>query len=186
MKRNRARVLVIGAALLLAAGVVGKGDWFPIRINGDSHESRESREGPRGAAIVPVQQLIQAYRDDPDAADDLYRHREMVVTGPFVRIAPDGQGDPDLRLGTSDPAGQFGADLIRASHEQATRLRPGQVVTVGCQRIDRSGDERWLRNCAIQSVADVGASAPPAAPAPPAERIEASPPAPPAPPGNGG
>jgi hypothetical protein len=163
LKRNRRKVLIIGAALLLTTGIVGKISWFGASIDHDPPER------PRGAAVVQAQQLFQAYRDDADAADALYGGREMIVTGEFVRIAPDGHGDPDLRLRTSDPEAPLSVDLIRAAHDQATQLRPGQTVTVSCAHVDRTGEERWLRNCAIQPVKEGGESpSPPAAPASPA------------------
>jgi hypothetical protein len=116
--------------------------------------------------VVEAQQLFQAYRDDADAADEEYGDREIVATGEFLRIAPDGRGDPDLRLKTSDPAAPLGIDLIRASHGQATQLRPGQTITVSCAGVGRTGEERWLRNCAIQTVKE-GSAGPAASPAPP-------------------
>ena len=65
----------------------------------------------------------------------------------------------------TDPEAPLGIDLIRASHEQAMQLRPGQTVTVSCQRVNRTGEERWLQNCAIQTVEGSGDSASPASPA---------------------
>jgi len=175
LKSNRKRVLIIGAAILFTLGIVSRGSWFGATIDHDSADR------PRGPAVVEAQQLFQAYRDDPRAANRQYGHREMVVTGEFVRIAPDGNGDPDLRLKTSDPAAPLGIDMIRASHEQATQLRPGQIVTVSCARVDRTGDERWLRSCAIQSVSEARA-----VPAPPPVPAAPPPPAPPPAEGNSG
>jgi len=186
LKGNRKRVLVIGAALLFALGIFGKLNFFPSHIDIGSHDR------PRGPVVVEAQQLFQAYRDDPRAADRKYGHRNMVVTGEFVRIAPDDRGDPDLRLKTSDPEAPLGIDMIQAAFEQATTLRPGQIVTVSCARVDRTGEERWLRNCAIQSVSEARAlpssspsTSPSASPsASPSESPSASPspPSPPAPP----
>lgn len=163
LKRNRKTVLIAGAALLLALGVMGKGSWFMTRIDLGGDESR------RAPAVVQAEQFFQAYRQDPHKADKLYRHREMVVTGEFLRIAPDGSGDPDLRLKTSDPEAPLGVDLIRASQGQATELKPGQIITVSCERVGRTGEERWLRNCAIQTVRDTAAPAAAPAPAAPAK-----------------
>ena len=158
LKRNRRNVLVIGAAILLTVGVVGKISWFGPSIDIRSDERR------RGPAVVKAEEVFQAYRRDARAADRQFRRREMVVTGEFLRITPDGQGDPDLRLKTTDPEAPLGIDLIRASHEQAMQLRPGQTVTVSCQRVNRTGEERWLQNCAIQTVEGSGAAASPSAP----------------------
>jgi hypothetical protein len=118
--------------------------------------------------VVQAEQFFQAYRRNPRAANGEFRHREMVVTGEFVRVAPDANGDPDLRLKTSDPDAPLGIDLIRASHRQAAQLRPGQVVTVSCERVDRTGEEHWLRNCAIQTVRAASPSASPSSPSNPA------------------
>ena len=197
LKRNRRRALAVGVVILLALGSIGKISWFdgPIHINTDHGRGQDRGGEDRNApAIVQAQQLFDAYQRDEDAADEEYDGREMVVTGEFVRIAPDSQGDPDLRLKTSDPNAPLGVDLIRASHGSAAQLRPGQTITVSCERVDRTGDERWLRNCAIQNVAEAtpgsapspapaAKSAPPAAPAaaspPPAVATPPSPPAPP-------
>ncbi|HZC37838.1 MAG TPA: hypothetical protein VE221_04095, partial [Sphingomicrobium sp.] len=62
----------------------------------------------------------------------------------------------------------LGVDLDRVSVDQATRLQPGQTVTVSCHRVARTGDERWLQDCAIQPTGEVSAApaTPPAATAP--------------------
>ncbi|WP_165356526.1 hypothetical protein [Sphingosinicella sp. BN140058] len=166
LKRTRRKVVIAGAAILLTIGIAGKLSWFGAAIDHESHER------PKGAATVQAGQLFEAYRDDPRAADKLYRHREIVVTGEFVRIAPDGRGDPDIRLKTPDPDAPLGIDLIRASHDQATRLRPGQTITLSCERVAETGDEHWLRNCAIQTVAGTPADRTQGATAPTASAAE--------------
>ena len=168
LKRNRRNVLIAAAALLAVAGITGRSSWFGATFDFGSHH----RE--RGPVTIDAQQVYDAYRADAHAAARRFRHREMVVSGEFVRIVPDGQGNPDLRLKTSDPNAPLGVDLVPISYEPAARLKPGQRVTVSCQRITGFGDDHWLQNCAIQNVA----GGPPAAPtAPPA----ATPPSPPAP-----
>jgi hypothetical protein len=159
LKRNRRRVFVVGAAVLLAMGVVGKNSWFPNAF----HIGSSSRA--KGPVVIDAQQVYDAYRNDAHAAAKRFRHREMVVSGEFVRIVPDGQGNPDLRLKTSDPEAPLGADLAPISYDQAARLTPGQRVTVSCQRITGSDDDRWLQNCAIQSVAGSKVVVQPATPA---------------------
>ena len=159
LKRNRKTVLIIGAVLLVTAGIAGNGPWFS-----NIHFDRDDR--PRGPVTIEAAQLYDAYRDDAQAASKRFEGREMVVSGEFVRIVPDGNGNPDLRLKTSNPELPLGADLAQIAHAEAAQLKPGQTVTVSCQRITGSEDERWLQNCAIQAVKVVS---PPAAPsAPPA------------------
>lgn len=169
LKQNRRRVFMLGAALLLAIGFMSRGDWFHVDFS-DDEAAR-----PAGPAVVTAQQLYQEYFADADAADDKYRDREMVVTGEFVRVVPDGQGNPDLRLGTSNPNSQWGADLAPVAHAQAAQLRPGQQVTVSCQRMNRTGEERWLQNCAIQNVAGEGTAAEPGNEAAPERGAAATP-----------
>ena len=172
LKRNRRNVLVAVAALLAVAGLTSRASWFGATFNIGSHH----RE--RGPVVIDAQQIYDAYRDDAHAAARRFRGREMVVTGEFVRIVPDGQGNPDLRLKTSDPEAPLGVDLAPISYDQSARLKPGQRVTVSCQRITGSGDDRWLQNCAIQNVAGGQAAAPappPAAAAPPAPTPPSSP-----------
>lgn len=151
--RSRRRVFVVGAAMLFGVAILGNFSLFSADIDLVPDEPR------LGPAVIEAQQLYEAYRDDFEAADDLYSDREMVVSGEFVRIAPDGNGHPDLRLRTSDPARQWSADLIPIAHEPAARLRPGQRVTVSCQRMARYGDIRYLQNCAIETEAEGDAAA---------------------------
>jgi hypothetical protein len=172
LKRNRRNVLIVAVALLAVGAITSRSSWFGPTIHiGSGHREK-------GPVVIDAQQVYDAYRDDSHAAARRFRGREMVVSGEFVRIAPDGQGNPDLRLKTSDPEAPLGADLVQMSYDQAARLKPGQLVTVSCQRITGSGDDRWLQNCAIQTVAEGKAAAPAASAAPAAT----SPPAPPSPP----
>jgi hypothetical protein len=170
LKRNRRNVLIVAAILLAVAGITGRSSWFGPTFHLGSHH----RE--RGPVVIDAQQIYDAYRDDAHAAARRFRGREMVVTGEFVRIVPDGQGNPDLRLKTSAPEAPLGVDLVPISYDQSARLKPGQIVTVSCQRLTGSGDDHWLQNCAIQNVA--GGQA--AAPAPPAAATPPSPPSLPA------
>jgi hypothetical protein len=142
LKRNRRNVFLIGGAGLLLLAIMGRISFIDIDLDSD--------EPPPGPAVIEAQQLYDAYREDDGAANERFRNREMVVSGEFVRIVPDGNGNPDLRLKTSNPERPLGADLIQASHEEATRLRPGQEVTVSCQRMAGNRQERWLQNCSIE------------------------------------
>ena len=170
LKRNR-RTVLIGVVIVLAlAGLTSRASWFGTSFDVGSHHR------DRGPVVIDAQQIYDAYRTDPHAAARRFRHREMVVTGEFVRIVPDAQGNPDLRLKTSDPQAPLGVDIVPISYDQSARLKPGQRVTVSCQRITGSGDDHWLQNCAIQNVAGGPAAAPAAPPAP-------TPPSPPSPAG---
>lgn len=153
LQRGRRRTLVGGAALLFGAAILGNVYLL------DAGEL-VTDEPLRGPAVVEAQQLYEEYRDDFEAADERYRNRELVVSGAFARIAPDGNGHPDLRLSTSDPERQWSADLIPVAHEPATRLRRGQRVTVSCQRMATYGDIRWLQNCALETEPEGGAETP--------------------------
>lgn len=148
LKRNRRNVLVIGGALIFGTALISPFSWIVFDADPDSVERR------RAPVTIEAQQLYDAYRDDDRAANRRYRNREMVVSGEFVRVVPDNNGAPDLRLKTSDPERPLGADLIQVSHDQATRLRPGQQVTVSCQRMAGDRRERWLQNCSIQAAAE--------------------------------
>jgi hypothetical protein len=151
-KRNRKKVATIVVAALLAVAIAGKASWFALAIDLGSHHHS------RGPVVIDAAQIYDAYRDDEHAADERFRGREMVVSGEFVRIVPDGQGNPDLRFKTENPEAPLGADLVPVSYNESARLRPGQRVTVSCQRITGSSDDRWLQNCAIQSVGEGSAS----------------------------
>ena len=173
LKRNRKTVLIGAAALLLALGVAGKFSWPGHIIHFESREHHATK----GPVTVEADQLYQAYRDDPDAAAKRFGGREMVVSGEFIRIVPDGWGSLDLRLKTSNPEKPLGIDVADLALEDAKKLRPGQRVTVSCQHMGSGGDVLWVQNCAIQPTAGgAAASSPPASP---------SPPAPPAAPGTG-
>ena len=108
--------------------------------------------------------MHQAYADDPRAAARRFDNREMVVSGEFLRIVPDGYGSLDLRLKTSNPDEQLGIDVAQLAIEDAKQLRPGQRVTVSCQHMGSGGDELWVQDCAIQLAGD--AALPTSAPSP--------------------
>lgn len=173
LKRNRGRVLMVGAGILIVLGVMGKFSWPGIPIHIGTHHDRA-----RGPVTIGAEQLYQAYRDDPGGAERRFGGREMVVSGAFVRTVPDGYGSIDMRLKTANPEAPLGVDLDRVSVDQATKLEPGQNVTVSCRRVARTGDERWLQDCVVQPPAE-GTAAPTALSTAPA------PPAPPPPPSGG-
>jgi hypothetical protein len=162
LKRNRRNVLILGALLIFGTAAISPFNWFSFNVD------RGSVARHRAPVTIEAKALYDAYRQDDRAANRRYRRREMVVSGEFVRIVPDGNGAPDLRLKTSDPERPLGADLIAASHEAATRLQPGQRVTVSCRNMAGDREERWLQNCSIQ--ADAGSP-----PAPPPAKAQAEP-----------
>lgn len=164
--KGMGKVAVIGAALL-ALGVASQVDW-PWSDQGES----SGQEWAPGPVTIEAEELHQAYADDPDAADERFGGREMVVSGEFMRIVPDGYGSLDLRLRTSNPDEQLGIDVADLAIEDAKQLRPGQRVTVSCQGMGQGADELWVRDCAIQQGVDAAppspeAPQPPAAPTPP-------------------
>jgi hypothetical protein len=165
LKRNRKTVLIGAAALLLALGVAGKFSWPGHIVH---FESRE-RHDAKGPVTIEADQLYQAYRDDPDGAAKRLGGREMVVSGEFIRIVPDGWGSLDLRLKTSNPEKPLGIDVTQLALDDAKKLRPGQRVTVSCQHMGSGGDMLWVQDCAIQATgpADAGQPPPPTPPAPP-------------------
>jgi hypothetical protein len=164
-KGLRKAVVIGGAAVLLSLGVAGQFAWpgFGLAVPFGSDEP--ARE--RGPVTIEAVQLHRAYQDDWDAAAARFSGREMVVSGEFLRIVPDGYGSLDLRLKTSDPDQPLGIDVAQLAIEDAKQLRPGQPVTVSCQNMGSGGDELWLQDCAIQRGGD-GAAAP-SEPSPPAD-----------------
>jgi hypothetical protein len=176
LKSNRKTVL-IAAAALLGLGVLGN-SWFGPDFDFDS-DDRPAIAAPRGPVTIEADELYMAYRDNPRGSAERFGGREMVVSGEFLRIVPDGYGSLDLRLKTSNPEEQLGVDLAQLAIEDGKKLLPGQRVTVSCQQMGSGGDELWVQDCAIQPMAESGAapdapaSAPgtasaPTAPAPPA------------------
>lgn len=163
-KGTKGLVLGGGAALLLALGLAGQfsGPW-----SDGTPASSEQRAEPRGPVTIEAGELHKAYQDDPDGAARRFGDREMVVSGEFLRIVPDGYGSIDLRLKTFDPENPLGIDVTQLAIEDAKKLVPGQRVTVSCQKMGSGGDELWVQDCAIQLTAD--AALPSAAAPPPAE-----------------
>jgi hypothetical protein len=159
LQRNRKTVLIACAAIAAALAVAGKLSWPGIPVHISTHEPR------RGPVVTDTEQIYRAYHDDPEGAARRFGGREMVVSGEFLRIVPDGYGSIDLRLKTSNPDSPLGVDVTGAAIDDAKRLRPGQRVTVSCRGMAGSGDDRWLRECAIQ---DSDAAAPTPLAAPPA------------------
>ena len=171
LRSNRKKILIGGGALLLAFAVMGKISLPGPSITIDTDDER------KGAAVLEAQQVYDAFREDEDAAEKRFDDREMVVSGEFLRIVPDGYGSIDLRLKTSNPDGPLGVDLTNLAIDDAKKLKPGQRITVSCQGMGGGGDNPWLRDCAITPSAEKsGIPAPPKPPAPPA---------PPPPPGEG-
>jgi hypothetical protein len=125
----------------------------------------DTHRGPREPVTISAAQLFEAYHTDSDAADSKYGGHEMVVTGEFVRTVPDGYGSIDMRLKTDHPDILLGIDLDSRSVDAATKLEPGQTVTVSCRRVAGSGDDPWLADCVLQPPA-TGTEAS-AAPSPP-------------------
>lgn len=153
-RKGGGKAVLIGgaAAILVALGVAGQftGFWSNPTITIGSDERRQ----PRGPVTIEADELHQAYADDPRAAAERFGNREMVVSGEFLRIVPDGYGSLDLRLKTSNPDAQLGIDVTQLAIEDAKRLRPGQRVTVSCQHMGAGGDEFWVQDCAIQLAGD--------------------------------
>ena len=151
-RKGSRKAVVIGgaAALLVALGVAGQftGSWSDSPVT-------EERNQPRGPVTIEADQLQKAYADDPRAAARRFDNREMVVSGEFLRIVPDGYGSLDLRLKTSNPEEPLGIDVTQLAIEDAKRLLPGQRVTVSCQKMGSGGDELWVQDCAIQQTGDV-------------------------------
>jgi hypothetical protein len=167
-KDGRKAVVVGGVvAVLLALGFAGQFTWQSL--NPTISIRSDPRDEPRGPVTIEAEQLAKAYQDDPEAAARRFGNREMVVSGEFLRIVPDGYGSLDLRLKTFSPEGPLGVDVAQLAIEDAKQLRPGQRVTVSCQQMGSGGDELWLQDCAIQQTEGVAQppSAPPPPPAPP-------------------
>lgn len=168
LKRNRKVVLAVVAGVLVLSAAMGRIHPFGHHLSvfpGGFHIDTSSSE--RGPVTVGAQQLYQAYRDNPEAAERQFGRRELVVTGEFLRTVPDGYGSIDMRLNTSNPDAPLGVDLDGASVAQATRLEAGESVTVSCRRVARTGDEHWLQDCLIQPPAAAPNTSGPAPPAPP-------------------
>jgi hypothetical protein len=168
LKSNRKNILIAGAALLGLA-VVGN-SWFDS--DSDDRPAIAALDEQRGAVTIEADELYEAYRDNPEGSAERFGGREMVVSGEFLRIVPDGYGSLDLRLKTSNPEAQVGVDLAQLAIEDGKKLVPGQRVTVSCQQMGSGGDELWVQDCAIQPMAETDAAPAPAsaptAPAPPA------------------
>jgi hypothetical protein len=162
LKRNRKTVLIGAAVLFLALGVAGRFSWPARIIHFNSHERA------RGPVTIGAAQLFEAYHANSQAADRRFGDREMVVSGAFVRTVPDGYGSIDMRLKTNHPEIPLGIDLDGVSVDAATKLKPGEMVTVSCRRVAGSGDDPWLQDCVIQppAKAEAGPPTPPAPPAP--------------------
>lgn len=167
-KGFRKAALIGGAAVLLALGIAGQFAW---PWSGPTIETEsDAQAGPRGPVTIEADQLHRAYRDDPGEAAERFDGREMVVSGEFLRIVPDGYGSLDLRLRTSDPEQPLGIDVAQLAIEDAKQLLPGQRVTVSCQQMGSGGDELWVQDCAIQRGGDAAPPSP--TPSPPAQGQE--------------
>jgi hypothetical protein len=169
LSRNRKTALWIGGGILLLVAVMGQVRPFGRHLHLSPGAIQiDTRSEPQGPVTIGAEQLYQAYRDDPDAAAKRFGGREMVVSGEFLRIVPDGWGSLDLRLKTSNPDKPLGIDVAQLALDDAKKLRPGQMVTVSCQHMGSGGDVLWVQDCAIQSPGPADAQPPtPTPPAPP-------------------
>jgi len=181
LKRNRKAVLIAGGVLLVAMAAFGRiGPFHGFQGPRDIHI--DTRFNPvrvdNEAITIGAPELFEAYHTDSDAANRRFGGRQMVVTGAFVRTVPDGYGSIDMRLRTNHPDLPLGIDLDDHSVDAATKLQPGELVTVSCQKVAGTGDDPWLQDCVIQPPAiaanagpgasgSTGSSGPPAPPAPP-------------------
>lgn len=173
LKRNRKTVLIAGAALLVAMAAMGKMSPFGRHVSFSPGIVKiDTRRVTNEAVTIDAPQLFEAYHTNSDAAERRFGGRQMVVTGQFVRTVPDGYGSIDMRLKTNHPDLPLGIDLDNHSVDAATKLEPGQMVTVSCRHVAGTGDDPWLQDCVLQ----------PPAPAEVAKAPEGAPPAPPAPP----
>lgn len=154
-KGLRKALAIGGGVVLLALGAA----QFTGSESSSSVESDE-RAQAGGAVTIEAVDLHKAYLDDARAAAQRFGGREMVVSGEFTRIVPDGYGSLDLRLKTSNPDAELGVDVADLAIEDARRLRPGQRVTVSCQGMGEGGEELWVRECAIQFDGPATASSP--------------------------
>jgi hypothetical protein len=169
LKQNRKTFLIAAGSVLLLLAAAGKFDWGSRVIHFDSDEPKHR------TVTIDADDLAKAYSVAADVAAKRFSGKEMVVTGEFLRLVPDGYGSLDMRLKTSDADAPLGVDLADVAIADAKKLRPGQEVTVSCHGIAGSGNDRWLQDCAVQPTEDADE----AIPTPPA------PPAPPPPPGKG-
>jgi hypothetical protein len=168
-------VLAVGGGLLIlmaAAGGIHPFRHLSFHGRGIHIDTHSEAKGP---VTIGAAELFEAYHTNSQAADRRFGGREMVVTGEFVRTVPDGYGSIDMRLKTAHPQTPLGIDLDNHSVDAATKLEPGQTVTVSCRQVAGTGDDPWLQDCVLQ----------PPAPGEAAKAPESAPPAPPAPPASG-
>ncbi|QIK77766.1 zinc ribbon domain-containing protein [Sphingomonas piscis] len=159
---RRKKVIIGAAAVLLSIGALSNGNWFDWDSDDRGRPEVSHREEPRGPISVTAEELFQSFQRDREETEERYDDREMVVTGEFERIVPDGYGSLDLRLKTSDPENPVGVDVAGPSIDDAKKLRPGQQVTVSCRALGGYDDDvLWVRECAVQA----GGGATPVAPA---------------------
>lgn len=176
LKSNRKTLLVLGGGLLIAMAAFGKIHVGHIPIPHGTINI-DPRRVTNEAVTIGAPELFEAYHTDSAAADRRFGGRQMVVTGEFVRTVPDGYGSIDMRLKTSHPNMPLGIDLDSHSVDAATKLDPGQMVTVSCRRVAGTGDDPWLEDCVLQPPAlpgsDAGAGAEaPTPPPPPSPRAQ--------------
>lgn len=161
--RPRGTGLWIAAAAVLGLGIAGN-SLSILDFGADADENPAVIAGVQRSAItIAADELFEAYRLDPRGAADRFREREMLVSGEFVRIVPDGYGSLDLRLKTGIPGAELGVDLADLAVEDGKSLRPGQQVTVSCQRMGDGGEELWVQDCAIQPTAEAATALEPSA-----------------------
>ena len=171
LRRNRRAVLGVVAAVLAVTAFSSNFQLFGRHLSifpgGVRIDTRSDRSEPKEPVTISAADYFDAYHSDSRAADRRFRNREMVVTGEFLRTVPDGYGSIDMRLKTNHPDLPLGIDLDSHSVDAATKLQPGQMVTVSCRGVAGFGDDPWLQDCVIQPPAVASQPEAPGAPTPP-------------------
>jgi hypothetical protein len=138
------RWVIIGtsAAVLAIAGCCGLGMW---RLGGVLQQAQEQAERARveeeakrreRTVVVPAEQLLKEFQDDPDAADRKYKGKYLELSGVVERVGRNRNegrfailhgGDKQAKLRV-ECFFQYAAD--EAEEARIEQLAEGQAVTV--------------------------------------------------------
>lgn len=151
----------IGIALvaLIAVGVIfgGNKGKAPAAAQDEAggaqqtaqQQAPEAAPAPAAALKVSAKKLHQDYEDNEAAADDVYKGKQLEVSGKIASIDKDAFDNTIVWLKGKDEFNRVMAKMSEAEAPKAKALKKGQSVTVSCQGSTRIIGSPTLDSCAI-------------------------------------
>ncbi|CUA82066.1 tRNA_anti-like [Gulbenkiania indica] len=144
-------------ALVVIGAIFGGGkDKAPATVENESGSTQQAaQEAPEAAPAqeqaikVSAKKLHQDYEDNEAAADDVYKGKQLEVSGKIASIDKDAFDNTIVWLKAKDEFNRVMAKMSEAEAPKAKTLKKGQEVTVSCKGSTRIIGSPTLDECAI-------------------------------------